>query len=194
MKIKQNDHYRSFFRIKEYFEDFKTQIKDHIEGFGLNYNTRNQSFILIDREKLNEYLEIYKDTKDTKDTDKEPKKENDKGTNSTKVTINNKNNNNTMAQTAQKSQKNTKNTKSVLFVPCAVTLLKNIKKIILDLETKYNNKIPEQEIVEKAKIQYNIPEKEIEEIITKLKRSGDLGITGSGFVSREFILEDNIEE
>ena len=95
-----NEHkYRSFSTIKKSFDKFKPECSV-LENFGLSYDKRNNSFLLLNEEKIQSYAKLYEVTKVTK------------------VTKNRDDDNNLKSQRSQKSQKEGKSSSSVTFVTC----------------------------------------------------------------------------
>jgi hypothetical protein len=90
--VDHNNRYRSFSRVKESFFKFYKNVSI-LKNFGCDFDTKTQSFIILEKEKLKSCVEIYKVTKDTNDTKnkQEEKKLKSQKTQMTQKTQNNEN-------------------------------------------------------------------------------------------------------
>ncbi|MFH0875568.1 MAG: CHC2 zinc finger domain-containing protein [archaeon] len=77
--IDKDHKYRSFSTIQDYYEKFKANTNIIFDEFGLQYDSLNQSFILLDPEKIKTYRRLYKRLKGNKVTKVTPENEGHKG-------------------------------------------------------------------------------------------------------------------
>lgn len=161
LEIENNCVYRSYARVKNFTNNYKGNFFNLLSDFSLDYDKSNESFIILNSEKIKQYSNLYKkcyNTINTFNTDNTKQEDNNNSTNSTN---------------------STNNYKNVLNVLCANDFSKKKSKI-LDFLQGFTKPITVQSLVSIV----DIPEDELNELLDILKREGQIYESKPGYINK----------